>query len=291
MSSKIIRATAAADTVRMFVADTTEIVAKATVIHGLSHLAAAALGRTLTVAAIMGQMGKGTGVSTTLQFKGDGPLGTVCAVTDDNSNVRGYVSHPHVELPLREDGKINVGAGIGKGYLNVIKDFGVGDPYIGQIELISGEVGVDLTYYFASSEQTPSVVAVGVLVAPTGEILHAGGYVIQLMPGVEDKVITYIENTVDALPPVTTLLSWGETPESIADLFFGAHELKIHETVESEYKCNCSREKMERGLISLGKKELKNLSCEQDVTKCHCHFCNKDYEFTSEDLMKLYNEI
>lgn len=284
-SNKIVRATADGSKIKILAADTTELVNRALNIHKLSPVACAALGRALTASAMMGQMLKNQKDSVSLQIKGDGPLGGVMAISDRRSNVRGYVNHPHIDLPVREkDGKLDVGGAIGNGTLSVVKDFGMREPYASQVELISGEIGVDLTYYFAHSEQTPSVVALGVLLDTDLTVKHAGGYIIQLMPGCEDQAIRYIENTVDALPPVTTLMSWGETPESICEIFFGERGLQILETVACSYTCHCSREKMTRGLISLGEKELQDVIAGRLEIACHCHFCNKDYIFTKEDV-------
>jgi len=291
MSDHIVRATVEANTVRVFVADTTALVQEAMTLHSLSPVATAALGRLLTGAAIMGCMLKGEDDVLSLQIKGDGPLEGMIAVSDSKSNVRGFVNRPLVDLPLREsDGKLDVGGAVGKGFLTVVKDYGMKEPYVSQVELISGEIGVDLTYYFASSEQTPSVVALGVLINPDLSVAHAGGYVIQLLPDASEEIITYIENTIDSMPPVTTLLSWGETPESILDLFFAEKGLAILETTPCAYRCNCSRARMERGLISLGPTDLLEMADDPEETECVCHFCSKKYKFNRDALLQLIAE-
>ena len=288
MSDHIIRATVEDSTVRVFVADTTELVREATRLHSLSPVATAALGRLLTGAAIMGCMLKGENDSVSLQIKGSGPIEGLIAVSDSNLNVRGYVNRPLVDLPLREsDGKLDVGGAVGTGFLTVVKDFGMKQPYVSQVELISGEIGVDLTYYFASSEQTPTVVALGVLINPDLTVAHSGGYVIQLLPGASDSIISYIENTVDSMPPITTLMSWGETPESILDLFFGEKGLEINDEIPCAYKCDCSRDRMERGLISLGPTDLREMAEDLEDTECVCHFCRKKYMFNKDELLAL----
>ncbi|MEI6131884.1 MAG: Hsp33 family molecular chaperone HslO [Bacillota bacterium] len=290
MSDHIATALIANGTVRAFVAETTELVQEAATIHKLSPVATAALGRLLTGAAIMGSMLKSENDTLSLQIKSDGPLEGLIAVSDSSSNVRGYVHRPLADLPLREDdGKLDVGGAVGKGVLTVVKDLGMKEPYVSQVELISGEIGVDLTYYFASSEQTPSVVALGVLINPDLTVANAGGYVFQLLPGADDSIISYIENTIDSMPPVTTLLSWGETPESILDLFFAEKDLQILDTRPCQYKCNCSRDRMERGLISLGANDLEEMANDPVETECVCHFCSKIYKFNKEDLFQLIN--
>jgi len=287
MPDHIVRATAANNTIRILIADTTELVQESANIHNTSPLATAALGRLLTGVSLMGQMLKSENDTISIQIKGDGPIEGLMAISDRNSNVRGYVNKPLIDLPPRDDGKFDVGGAVGKGILTVVKDFGMKEPYVSQIELVSGEIAVDLTYYFASSEQTPSVVALGVLINPDLSVAHAGGYIFQLLPDAEDSTISYIENTIDNMPPITTLLSWGETPESLVDLFFAEKGFEIQETVPCKYLCNCSRQRMENGLISLGKKDLLEMAESSEDAECICHFCCKKYVFNKEDLLKL----
>lgn len=290
MEDYIVRATAAGGSVRMFAAVTTNTVREAVRIHGLSPLASAALGRTMTAAVMMSQMLKGEKDTITIQVKGDGPLGGLVVVSDRHANVRGYVYNPRVYLPLNAEGKLNVGEAIGEGYLNVIKDFGLKEPYIGYVDLVSGEIGEDITYYFATSEQTPSAVAVGVLVDTDESIINSGGFIIQLMPDAEPAIINYIENTLGAIPSISRLLSYGETPESIMDIIFGEKDLKIIDKVPCSYKCNCSRERMERNIISLGRQEIADIIKEQHSAETQCHFCNNKYHFTEQELLSFIED-
>ncbi|MCX8131303.1 MAG: Hsp33 family molecular chaperone HslO [Clostridia bacterium] len=287
----IIAATAAGGTVRAFAATTTNMVREAKATHDLSMVSSAALGRTITAAAIMSKMLKGEKDTVTIQIKGNGPIGGLVVVSDSAANVRGYVYNPQVELPLNEAGKLDVGGAIGKeGYMNVIKDLGLKEPYIGYVDLVTGEIGDDIAYYFALSEQVPSVVALGVLVDTDGGIINAGGYIIQLMPGAEDSLINYIENTINAIPTVSQLLAYGESPESILEIIFGEKDLRINSKSPCRYLCNCSRDRMERNLISVGKDEIRSIIEEQHGAELHCHFCNKKYQFTEQELKGLIGE-
>lgn len=288
MKDYIIRATAFNDTIRAFAAITTNIVQTAKDMHDTSPVATAALGRTLTAASIMGCMLKNKEDTATIQIRGDGPLGGIIAVTTSDSKVRGYVYNPQVYLPLNEKGKLDVGGAVGKnGYLNVIKDLGLKEPYIGYVKLVSGEIAEDMAYYMTYSEQIPSVVALGVLINPDGNISNAGGFVIQAMPGADDSVVERIEKNVLAMPPVTAMLSEGNTPENILQRAFDGESYKIIDTVDCEYKCNCSRERMTRNLISLGRDEILDIINEQHEAQLECHFCNKKYHFTEEELRAL----
>lgn len=288
MSDYVVRATAADNTVRAFATVTTGLVQEAREIHGMSGVASAALGRTMTAAVMMAGMLKGDKDILTLQVKGNGPLGGIVVVTDSKANVRGYVQRPYVSLPLNEKGKFDVAGAIGtEGYLNIIKDLGMKEPYVGYVELVSGEIGEDIAYYFAYSEQTPSVVSLGTLVAPDESILHAGGFIIQLMPGAEDGIISYLEDKIANTPSVTSLLKEGKTPEEILGIFLGEKSLVITDRTICQYRCTCSRERMERGLISLGPKEIIDMAREQHGAELQCHFCNSKYPFTEEELMGL----
>lgn len=291
MQDYVVRAIAAEGSVRAFAASTTNIVREARELHSLSPVASAALGRTMTGAAMMAKLLKGEKDTMTIQVKGDGPLGGLVVITDPQSNVRGYVYNPDVDLPLNEKGKLDVSAAIGKGYLNVIKDLGLREPYIGYVRLVSGEIAEDLTYYFAYSEQIPTVIALGVLIDPDENVAVSGGYMLQLMPGAEEQIIDFLENKVASLPPVTKLLSDGKTPEEILEIILGEKGLKITDTSPCSYRCNCSRERMERNLLSLGKKEIADLIAEQEGAETQCHFCNTKYQFTGEDLRNIMNSI
>lgn len=293
MEDYIIRATAANGAIRAFAAVTTNIVQEAHKVHDLSGTASAALGRTLTAAAIVSQMSKNENEVITIQIKGDGPLGGIVVVSDSKANVRGYVNNPQLYLPLNNLGKFDVAGAIGKnGYLNIIRDMGMKEPYIGYVDLVSGEIGDDIAYYFATSEQIPSVVSLGVLVAPDESVINAGGYIIQLMPGADDELICYLENKINEIPYVTSLLGDGKTPEDILELILGERGLEIHEKSSCRYICNCSRDRMERNIISLGNKEIIDIINEQHGAELQCHFCNKKYTFTEEELKGLikYND-
>lgn len=288
MEDYMISATAAGGTVRAFAAATTNMVRNAWETHELTPVTTAALGRTITATALMSKLLKNAKDTLTIQIKGDGPIGGIVAVSDCSANVRGYVYNPQVVLPLKENGKLDVSGAVGKkGYMNVIKDLGLKEPYIGFVDLISGEIGEDIAYYFAYSEQVPSVVSLGVLIDTDGSILHAGGFIIQLMPGAEEDLINYIENTINSIPSVTELMSYGETPEGILDIIFGEKDLKILEKSPCHYLCNCSRDRMERNLLSLGEKEIVSIIEEQELAEVQCHFCNKKYHFSKHDLLEL----
>ncbi|HHV99580.1 MAG TPA: Hsp33 family molecular chaperone HslO [Clostridiaceae bacterium] len=291
MRDYLVRATANNTTIRAFATVTTETVQKAHLIHETSHVASAALGRTLTAAVMMGGMMKDEGNSVTIQIKGDGPLGGIVVVSDSKLNVRGYVYNPAVDLPLNDLGKLDVASAVGKnGYMNVIKDLGLKEPYIGYVNLVSGEIGEDIAYYFAFSEQIPSVVSLGVLVDADGSIINAGGYIIQLLPGADEGVIDFLENKIRTVKPVTALLSEGKSPEDILDIILGEKGLEILETAPCSYTCNCSRDRMERNLLSLGEKEIMEMIEEQHGAELSCHFCNNKYYFTEEQLLNLIHQ-
>jgi molecular chaperone Hsp33 len=288
MEDHIVRATAAGGAVRAFAAVTTDLVQKAHITHGTSGVASAALGRTLTAAAMMGRMFKNEKDQLTIQIKGDGPLGGIIAVSDAQSNVRGYVYEPQVYLPLNAAGKFDVAGAVGrKGYLNVIKDLGLKEPYVGYVDLVSGEIGEDMAYYFASSEQIPTVVSLGVLVDTDENVVTAGGYIIQLMPGADESIISFIEDKVFLADSITYMLSTGMDAEAVLDSLLGEKELQITDRLPCKYQCNCSRERMERNLISLGAKELEDMAEEQHGAEVQCHFCNTKYQFTEAELRGL----
>ncbi len=288
MEDHIVRATAAGGAVRAFAAVTKDLVQKAHITHGTSGVASAALGRTLTAAAMMGRMFKNEKDMLTIQIKGDGPLGGIIAVSDAQSNVRGYVYEPQVYLPLNAAGKFDVAQAVGKnGYLNVIKDMGLKEPYVGYVELVSGEIGEDMAYYFASSEQIPTVVSLGVLVDTDEQVVTAGGYIIQLMPGADESIIEFIEDKVFLADSITYMLSVGMDAQAVLNSLLGEKELQITDRLPCKYQCNCSRERMERNLISLGAKELEEMAEEQHGAELQCHFCNTKYQFTEAELREL----
>ena len=265
-----------------------DLVARAKEIHDLSPTASAALGRSLLAASMMGNQLKGETDSISLQFKGDGPIGSICAVSDSGGNVRGYVGNPHVRNSYLAPGKLNVGAAVGKnGFLTVIRDLGLKEPYVGSVPLVSGEIAEDLTAYFAVSEQIPSAVALGVLVNREGEIEQAGGYMLHLLPGAPEEVISTVEDGIRRIPSVTEALSDGLTPVDILAQVLGDLGIEILETQPVSYRCNCSRERVERALLSLGKAELTGLIEEQGEAELNCQFCDAVYHFGREDLAAL----
>jgi len=290
MEDYIVRATAGEGTVRAVAAVTTNMVRKAKDIHKLSPLASAALGRVLTGIAIMSTTLKNESDTITIQIKGDGPIGGIVAVSDAHANVRGYVYNPMVNLPLNDKGKFDVGRAVGKGYLNVIKDMGLREPYIGYVDLVSGEIAEDIAYYYAFSEQVPTVFSCGVLVDTDTSILEAGGYMIQLLPGASEEMVGLLENKVAGIKPITTLLREGNTPEDILDLVLGDLGLNIIGKNETRYKCYCSRERMEKNLLSLGRKELEDMMAQQHGARLECHFCNETYYFSEEEIRSLLKD-
>ncbi len=277
--------------IRVFAAVTTSLVNEAQKIHHTYPVATAALGRTLTAAALMGASLKNESDSVTIQIKGDGPLGMIVAVTDRDSAVRGYVVNPYVERPLNSKGKLDVGGGVGNGYLSVIRDLGMKEPYIGQIPLVSGEIADDLTYYFAKSEQIPTSVGLGVLVDTDGSVLAAGGFLLQLMPEATDETAAKLEEIIKHIDPVTTMIHSGMSAEDIIFRITDGFSMLIdNNAVTPMYKCKCSKERMESALISIGKDELRSLIDEQGEAEMVCQFCNNTYLFGKEALEKLYKK-
>lgn len=275
-------------TVRAFVAVTTELVNEAFRIHRTFPTATAALGRTLTAAAIMGANLKNESDSITVQFKGDGPLGSIVAVTDSHSRVRGYVVNPYTDLPLNAKGKLDVGRAVGKGYLNVITDMGLKEPYAGQVPIVTGEIAEDLTYYYARSEQIPTALALGVLVDKDHSVKASGGFMLQLMPEATEETAAALEERMKKIEPVTKMIEDGMSAEEI---FFsitqGLDMIMENKGIVPEYKCKCSVERMEKALISIGRQELENLIEEQGTAELTCQFCDNKYTFSKEELEKL----
>ncbi len=268
--------------------DSTDMVYRAEQIHTTSATVTAAMGRLMTAASIMGSMLKGEDNSVTLRIKADGPIGALIAVSDAKGNVKAYVENPVVEIPLNSYGKLDVSGAVGKdGMLYVIKDIGMKEPYIGQVPIVSGEIAEDITNYYATSEQTPSVCGLGVLVNPDLTVKSAGGFLVQLMPGVDDESIDKLENNINALEPVSKMLADGMTPEDIAFKVLDGFAPQVLDTFNASYKCDCSKERVERALISIGRDELLKMADEQPETSVECHFCDKVYKFTPDDLRKL----
>ncbi len=290
MSDYIVRATAGDGSIRAFAATTGELVQKAREIHHTSPVASAALGRLLTAAAMMGSMLKGEKDLVTLQIRGNGPLQGIVVSGDCRGQVKGYVFNPNVELPDKYPGKLDVGGAVGAGYLDVIKDIGMREPYAGRIELVTGEIAEDLTYYFAQSEQTPSAVGLGVLVETDTSIRCAGGVMIQLLPDADEGMVFRLEEKLRNVPYVTDLLDAGKTPEEILELLLGDMGLRILDRLPAAFTCNCDRQRVEKALISIGREELEKIIEEDGRANLHCHFCAKEYDFTKSDLLRLLEE-
>lgn len=269
-------------------ADTTDAVSRAEQIHKTSAVNTAALGRLLTAASMMGDMLKGKDDSITLRLNGGGPAGSIIAVSDSDGNVRGYVQNPVVELPLNDKGKLDVKGTVGTdGYLYVMKDIGLKEPYIGQTQIISGEIAEDVTNYFATSEQTPSVCALGVLVNPDLTVAASGGFIIQLLPGCPEEIIDKIEYSMQDIEAVTVMLTKGMTPDDIAKRAMKNINIEKLDENKIEYKCNCSRERVEQAIISTGKQSLNEMIESGEDTAVECHFCDKKYIFTPDDIKKM----
>lgn len=290
MSDFILRATAADGFIRAFAANSTETVETARKLHNTTPVATAALGRMLSAGAMMGAMLKNKSDKLTLQIKGDGPLQGVLVTANADVSVKGYVFNPDADVPDLYPGKLNVGGAVGHGNLKIIKDEGLKEPYSGTIELISGEIAEDLTYYFAKSEQTPSAVGLGVLVDTDTTVRQAGGFIIQLMPNAPEEVIDKLEKTINSTPYITDLMDMGKTTEEILEMILGDFDLKITDKIPLEYKCDCSRERVEKALISIGAKDLEKIAKEDKKAEITCHFCNKKYDFNEEELLKLLDE-
>jgi len=288
MTDYIIRATAADNQIRAFAATTRNLVEYARTVHNTSPVATAALGRLLTAGAMMGVMMKGDKDLLTLQIRGNGPVGGIIVTADSKGTVKGYVHNPDVILPANSKGKLDVGGAIGQGMLTVIKDLGLKEPYVGQIELVSGEIAEDLTYYFASSEQVPSSVALGVLMNKDNTVRHAGGFILQLMPLAEEEIIARLEERIGKLEGITGLLDKGMTPEMILEDLLGDFDMEILEKYPASFECNCSKERVESAVISVGKKDIKEMIDDNKPIEVNCHFCNKHYTFTVDELKKLY---
>ena len=292
ISDYLVRGTAADGHIRCFAITSKNTVEEAKQRHGTSPVATAALGRLLSGGAMMGAMMKGEKDLITLQIQCSGPIGGLMVTADAFGHVKGYVNQPIVSLPPSKLGKLDVGKAVDLGVLTVIKDIGMKEPYSGQVQLVSGEIAEDLTYYFAASEQTPSSVALGVLMNKDNTVAQAGGYIIQLMPDAEEEVISALEEKLAHVDPVTTLLSEGHTPESILNLLLGDFGVHIeNEQLPVQFFCNCSKERMERGLISLGKKEISDIVQDGEDIELNCHFCNSNYVFTVDELQALLHDM
>ena len=287
MNDYIIRATAANDQIRAFAAVTTEMVETAREHHNTSPVATAALGRLLTAGAMMGSMMKGEKDVLTLQIKAGGPLQGITVTADSQGNVKGYVGNPDVCIPANSKGKLDVAGAVGPGFLTVIKDMGLKEPYSGQVMLQTCEIAEDLTYYFATSEQVPSAVGLGVLMNKNNTVRQAGGFIVQLMPFAEEEVISRLEQNVQKINSVTNLLEEGHTPESLLEKVLEGFDVQINEKMDTRFRCNCSKERVAKALISIGRKELNEMIQDGKPIEMNCHFCNTNYNFTVEELKEI----
>lgn len=285
---EILRATNKNLTMRIFAINSTDMVEKARSIHHTTPVASAALGRMISAASMMGVMMKGDDDKLTVQIKGDGPLGGVVAVVNSKGDVKAYPLDPMVDLPLRSDGKLDVSGALGKsGKLTVIKDLGLKEPYIGQTDLVTGEIAEDITAYYAYSEQQPSAVALGVLVAPDQSIQAAGGFIVQLMPDALDSEIDQLEKNLRKLSSVSHLIDEGKSLKQIVELVLEGLEPIFNDKVPVGFRCDCSRERMEVALVSIGLEELEDILANEKETELQCHFCNTKYKFSEQDIRDL----
>lgn len=281
---KLIRAITRDAAIQITAVRTTDLVERARNIHKTLPVATAALGRVLTVTSMMGNKLKAENGSVTVQIRGNGPLGTIVSVGEPDGFVRGYLQNPAVDLPLRPDGKLDVGAAVGDGFLVVAKDLGLRDPVTGTTVLVNGEIAEDMTRYFAESEQVPSACALGVLVNPDQSVRHAGGYLVQLMPGAQDADIDRLEQNITKAGAMTTMLDGGMTLHDVVNAVLDGFEVEFFEEIEIGYRCNCNHSKVTRALISLGEVELQNLMAEDKPAEITCQFCDKVYTFSKEEI-------
>lgn len=286
MKDYIVRATAAGSQVRAFAATTGGLVESARRHHNTSPVATAALGRLLTGGAIMGSMMKNDTDMLTVKVRGNGPLGGITVTADSRANVKGYVENPDVMLPPK-NGKLDVGGAVGIGILQVIKDMGLKEPYVGDTMLVTSEIAEDLTYYFASSEQVPSSVGLGVLMEKDNTVKCAGGFIIQMMPFASEETISAIENNLKNVTSVTELLDRGYTPEMLLTELLGNVGLEITDTMPAQFYCNCSKERVEKAVASIGRKDIQEMIDEGKDIEVKCHFCNSAYNYTVEDLKRI----
>ncbi len=288
---KLVRATAKEGQVRIVAAITTDLVNEGVAMHLCAPTAAAAFGRMLTAGTLMGTMLKSKQDSLTLQIDGGGDAKGVVVTAHADASVKGYIGNPNVDLPANIQGKLDVGGAIGKdGYVRIIRDMGLKEPYIGQVPICTGEIGDDLAYYFTVSEQTPSAVGLGVLVDTDMSIKASGGFIIQMMPGADEFLADTITYRIEEIPSITEFIAKGMNIEEILEFIFEDMQLKIHDEINPTYKCDCCRERVERALISIGKKDLEELYNDGKTEELKCHFCNKKYEFNHEDIRQLLKE-
>ena len=287
MTDYIVRATAAGAQIRAFACTTREMVEHARSAHNTSPVVTAALGRLLSAGAMMGSMLKGEKDLLTLQIKGDGPVNGITVTADSQGNVKGYANVPDVILPANAIGKLDVAGALGQGILSVIKDMGLKEPYVGQTELQTGEIAEDLTYYFATSEQVPSCVGLGVLMEKDNTVKQAGGFIVQLMPFAEDAVIDMLEENLAKIQSVTSILDAGNTPEQMLEMLLEGMSPEFTDTMPTQFYCNCDKARVEKALISIGKAELQSMIDDGEAVEVNCHFCNTKYTFSVDELKAL----
>lgn len=284
MSDYIVRATAANNQIRAFACTTRDLVEEARAAHNTSPVATAALGRLLTAGSMMGSMMKSEKDVLTLQIKCSGPIGGLTVTADAKANVKGYVVNPEVMLPPSAQGKLDVGKALDLGVMSVIKDMGLKEPYVGQTHLVSGEIAEDLTYYYATSEQVPSSVALGVLMNKDNTVKCAGGFIIQLLPFAEEEVIAKLEEKIKEITSITSMLDQGMTPEMILEHVLGDFGLEIMDQMPTQFYCNCSKERVEKAIVSIGRKDIQEMIDDNEPIEVNCHFCGKHYHFNVEEL-------
>nr|WP_308742604.1 Hsp33 family molecular chaperone HslO [uncultured Anaerocolumna sp.] len=287
MSDYIVRATAADGQIRAFAATTRDLVEYAKSIHNTSPIATAALGRLLTAGSMMGSMMKGEDDLLTLQITCNGPIKGLTVTADAKANVKGYVYNPDVMLPPSPKGKLDVGGAVQSGILNVIKDMGLKEPYVGQTELVSGEIAEDITYYYATSEQVPSCVALGVLMNKDNTVKQAGGFIIQLLPFADEAIIEQLEKKISEIDSITALLDKHETPEIILEHILGDFGLEILDKVNTQFFCNCTKERVEKAIVSIGKTDIQEMIDDNETIEVNCHFCNNHYHFSVDELKEI----
>lgn len=290
MSDYIVRAIAAKGQIRAFAATTKDTVEKARQLHNTSPIATVALGRLLTGGAMMGVTMKSDADILTVQIKGNGPIGAMTVTADPKGNVKGFVGNPEVMLPLK-NGKLDIAGAVGIGVLSVIKDIGLKEPYVGDTILITSEIADDLTYYYATSEQVPSSVGLGVLMTKENTVEQAGGFIIQLMPDATEEVIDKLEKRIKEVKSVTEMLENGMTPEKILEHILGDMELEILDTVQTQFHCNCSKERVSKAVMSIGAKDLKEMVDDNKPIEVNCHFCNSHYTFSPEELEQMLEAV
>ena len=283
----IVRATAAGETVRAFAIRSTELTAEARELHHTFPVVTAALGRLLSAGAMMGSMMKGDNDKLTIQIKGDGPIGQMTVTVDSHGNVKGFPADPSVDIPRKRAGKLDVGGAVGRGTLTVSMDLGLREPYNGQVEIQTGEIGDDLAYYYTVSEQTPSAVGLGVMLNTDSSVRHAGGFIIQLMPDASEETIAAIEARVAEAEPVTTMMDEGMSPEDMLEWFLGGLDLRITEKLPVRYWCGCSKDKVAGALATISTKDLEDIINDGEEIEVKCYFCNSAYKFGIDELRQI----